>query len=196
VTLQRETTLQGSRFSKYPSCFCRAVKSWFGTTYMSNLYRKLSTLPSPRRLSISQYTMLFSAPRCTDQRMNSTSACLISSPLQPPTTSPFCAMPVGKNLSAILSSCCNGAPVATYGDIDLNITTCYQYCNITTADFTNNTVMNCLTSSPGVADIKIVCGPAKDSTQSTAPTHRTSTLVWTLMGIVMAGAIIGIDVAL
>jgi len=128
--------------------------------------------------------------------MNNNSVCLGSSPIPAPTTNPHCAIPVGLNLSAILSSCCHGAPIATYGDFQLNSTTCFQYCNITATDYVNNTVMNCLTSSPGVADIKIVCGPAKDSTQSTAPTHRTSTLVWTLMGIVMAGAVIGIDVTL
>jgi len=128
--------------------------------------------------------------------MNDSSACLRSTPLLPPTTSPFCAIPVGRNLSAILASCCHGAPVATYGDIDLNTTTCYQYCNITTADFTNTTVMNCLNLAPGMEDVIVTCGPAKGSTKSTAPTHGTSTLVWALIGIVMAGAIIGADVAL
>src|SRR5215469_18738533 len=137
---------------------------------------------------------MLSVPLYPVAKMNDTLACLLSSPIPPPTTSPFCAVPVGKNLSAILSSCCNGAPVATYGDIRLNSTTCFQYCNITAADFANNTVMNCLASAPGRVDVTVSCGPAKGSTKSNAPpTHGRSTLVWALMGIVMAGAVIGAE---
>jgi len=128
--------------------------------------------------------------------MNNNPVCLGSSPIPAPTTSPHCAIPVGLNLSAILSSCCHGAPIATYGDFQLNSTTCFQYCNITAADYANNTVMNCLTSAPGMVDIIVACGDGKGLSTSSAPTHGTSTLVWAIMGMVIAGAVIGADVAL
>jgi len=36
----------------------RDKQTWFGTSYMSNLYRKLSTFPNLDRLSIFHYTKM------------------------------------------------------------------------------------------------------------------------------------------
>jgi hypothetical protein len=86
-------------------------------------------------------------------KMNSTNAqCLITTPEHPPTTSPWCAIPVGTNssLSSKLQFCCSGAPVAVYDTIN-GPPNCWQYCNITEYAFANNlTLLDCLTSTAHV----------------------------------------------
>jgi len=118
--------------------------------------------------------------------MNGSLECLNSFPSPPPTASLICAIPFGRNLSSILSSCCHGAPIATYGDIHRNSSTCYQYCNITSSDYNSSTVMDCLSSSPGMVDIGVVCGPGLYST-SIASTHITTKWAWLILGLVVAG---------
>ena len=91
--------------------------------------------------------------------MNYTNAqCLDTPAEQPPTTNPWCAIPVGTNssLATSLQSCCNGAPVAIYNNLNGPLN-CWQCCNISDSAIRDNqTILNCLTSS---AQVIAACGP-------------------------------------
>ena len=72
--------------------------------------------------------------------MNYTNAqCLDTPAEQPPTTNPWCAIPVGTNssLATSLQSCCNGAPVAIYNNLNGPLN-CWQYCNISDSAIRDN----------------------------------------------------------
>jgi len=124
----------------------------------------MSSLRGPRLLEASSAQSLPHSPLIQffyssvhpKKKMNDSSSCLLRAPLPPPTSGPACAVPVGRNLSAILASCCKTNSIATYGDTPDGISTCYQYCNITDPSLTYQDVSQCLLSAPGTINITAV----------------------------------------
>src|SRR2546430_1860383 len=92
---------------------------------------------------------------------NSTCSVSLGQPwvVDAPTTSPYCAVVNADNQSAILESCCEGAPVSTYDDKPQGKPACYVYCNVSSTAW-NGSVSDCL-KEKGIG--RQVCGPGKKS---------------------------------
>jgi hypothetical protein len=131
---------------------------------------------------------------------NLTSVCGQSQVPNPPTIQPSCGIPatVG-NLSTILRYCCQTSQIGNYSEHQLP-TSCFQYCNITSA-LTYQTVQNCIadqSSRSNLTGFVFSCGPGKNATTSRAsqPTHATGHVVWMLLGLAVTGAVLSTEMIL
>lgn len=83
--------------------------------------------------------------------------------IYPETTSPFCVVVNAGNQSAILESCCEGAPVSVYDDMQLAKPACFVYCNVSSSAW-NGSVWDCL-GEKGIG--RVACGAGKKSSAAT-----------------------------
>jgi hypothetical protein len=109
-----------------------------------------------------------------------------------PTTSWNCVLPI--NHTAILESCCQGAPIGTYGDPNFGNPACYQYCNISSSAFANMTVQDCLAASPGLGNATVVCfEPTTGVPKSSGSRHGASMSLLAVLGGTATSAVLAMN---
>ena len=101
---------------------------------------------------------------------NSSSQCDGNEVTEPPTTHAACTFPlVANNPSAAISACCREAPVLAFHDpTQASGPDCFQYCNISQADYQSQAVANCLIIIPGITGT-FCKGTTSPTTSQSAP---------------------------
>jgi hypothetical protein len=130
----------------------------------------------------------------TSVTMNNSIDCLRETPMNPPTDGVACAIPIGGNLTSILSSCCQTTSITTYAAPGLNNPTCFQYCNVP-AGLNYQAVSDCIVKSPGNLGVTVSCSAGK-AAKSAASTHHASKLALGALGILITSAVFGADIVL
>ncbi|KAF2193186.1 hypothetical protein K469DRAFT_693220 [Zopfia rhizophila CBS 207.26] len=114
-------------------------------------------------------------------------------PPQPPTTSPFVAIPIGGPNSTILDACCGGVGIATYGHFESknsSYSSCYQYCNTTALSCQDSSVYKCVASG---FQGSILCGDGEVQTSagSRHGPRGASKLLLSMIGMGIVGTVLG-----
>jgi hypothetical protein len=112
-----------------------------------------------------------------------------------PTSSPFCAVEFDiTNGTSVLSSCCNGSPIATCSSSNSNSTApAFQYCNLASVDLVNST-QKCLGDAFRAqhGSGQFTCGKGAHASAAGSPPSA-GLAKWVVMGLLASTMVFGVD---